>query len=75
MTRFVLALNSLLFDPSRRADRLAAFLLLAAGLAGLARSADGFVTCVATRALLLSHRARTTLAVDHNSRDSRGLAL
>jgi hypothetical protein len=57
MTRFVLDLNSLLFDQSRGTDRIVAGLLVAAALAGLSRSAEGFFTCLATAVLVRSRRA------------------
>ena len=57
MTRFAFGFNGLLFDPARNIDRLAAALLVAAVLAGIARSADGFFTCLALALLLRSRRA------------------
>jgi hypothetical protein len=57
MNRLVLDLNSLMFDPARGTDRVAAALLVVAGVAGLSRSAEGFFTCVASALLLLSRRA------------------
>ena len=57
MTRFAFGFNNLLFDPTRSIDRLEAGLLVVAVLAGIARSADGFFTCLALALLLRSRRA------------------
>jgi hypothetical protein len=56
MTRLVLDLNGLLFDQNRGTDRVVAGLLVAAALAGLSRSAEGFASCLATAILLRSRR-------------------
>jgi len=58
MTRFALDLNSLFFDQNRGSDRIAAALLVAAVLAGVSRSPEGFFTCLATAVLLRSRRAK-----------------
>ena len=57
MTRLVLDLNRVLFDQNRGADRVVAGLLVAAVLAGLSRSTNGFFTCLATAVLFRSRRA------------------
>jgi len=57
MNRLVFDLNSLIFDPNRGTDRLAATLLVVAVVAGLSHSADGFFTCLAAALLLRSRRA------------------
>jgi hypothetical protein len=57
MTRLVLDLNSLLFDQSRGTDRIVVGLLVAALLAGISRSSEGFFTCLATAVLLRARRA------------------
>jgi hypothetical protein len=57
MTRLVLDLNSLLFDQSRGTHRIVVGLLVAAVLACVSRSAEGFFTCLAIPALLRARRA------------------
>jgi hypothetical protein len=59
MTRLALSFNSLLFDRDRRTDRVAAALFVVAAIAGLSRSAEGFITCTGTALLLLAGRARS----------------
>jgi hypothetical protein len=56
MTRLVLDLNSLLFDQRRGTDRIVVGLLVAAVLACVSRSAEGFFTCLATAVLLRARR-------------------